>query len=62
MSDKEMAPAVVAHLGARPIRSDLMDITSVADVLCTGSRTIYPSPPSASIRTSLLAQQPVGIG
>src|SRR5215211_684822 len=30
----EMAPAVVAHPGARPIRSDLMDTTSVAYVLC----------------------------
>src|SRR5919112_3015070 len=33
-SDKEMAPAVVEHPGARPIRSDLMDTTSVAYVLC----------------------------
>jgi hypothetical protein len=31
---KEMAPAVVEHPGARPIRSDLMDTTSVAYVLC----------------------------
>jgi hypothetical protein len=29
-----MAPAVVVHPGARPIRSDLMDTTSVAYVLC----------------------------
>jgi hypothetical protein len=34
MSDKEMAPAVREHPGARPIRSDLMDTTSVAYVLC----------------------------
>jgi len=33
-SDKEIAPAVVAHPGARPIRSDLMDTSSVAHVLC----------------------------
>jgi hypothetical protein len=33
-SDKEMAPAVVEHPGARPIRSWLMDTTSVAYVLC----------------------------
>src|SRR5215210_1191362 len=32
--DKETAPAVVAHPGARPIRSNLMDTTSVAYVLC----------------------------
>jgi hypothetical protein len=29
-----MAPAVVEHPEARPIRSDLMDTTSVAYVLC----------------------------
>jgi hypothetical protein len=29
-----MAPAVLEHPGARPIRSDLMDTTSVAYVLC----------------------------
>ena len=29
-----MAPAVRLHPGARPIRSDLMDTTSVAYVLC----------------------------
>jgi hypothetical protein len=29
-----MAPAVVEHPGARPIRSKLMDTTSVAYVLC----------------------------
>jgi hypothetical protein len=29
-----MAPAVLAHPGARPIRSDLMDTISVAYVLC----------------------------
>src|SRR5918992_3441567 len=29
-----MAPAVLAHPGARPIRSTLMDTTSVAYVLC----------------------------
>jgi len=29
-----MAPAVLAHPGARPIRSYLMDTTSVAYVLC----------------------------
>jgi hypothetical protein len=29
-----MAPAVVEHPGARPIRSNLMDTTSVAYVLC----------------------------
>ena len=29
-----MAPAVRQHPGARPIRSDLMDTTSVAYVLC----------------------------
>jgi hypothetical protein len=29
-----MAPAVLSHPGARPIRSDLMDTTSVAYVLC----------------------------
>ena len=29
-----MAPAVVEHPGARPIRSWLMDTTSVAYVLC----------------------------
>src|SRR5829696_4875705 len=34
MSDKEMAPQVLAHPGARPIRSQLMDTTSVAYVLC----------------------------
>ena len=33
-SDKEMAPAVVTHPGARPIRRCLMDTTSVAYVLC----------------------------
>jgi hypothetical protein len=31
---KEVAPAVLAHPGARPIRSSLMDTTSVAYVLC----------------------------
>jgi hypothetical protein len=34
VSDKEMAPAVLQHPEARPIRSDLMDTTSVAYVLC----------------------------
>jgi hypothetical protein len=34
VSDKEMAPAVRQHPEARPIRSDLMDTTSVAYVLC----------------------------
>jgi hypothetical protein len=34
VSDKEMAPAVVEHPEARPIRSDLMDTTSVVYVLC----------------------------
>jgi hypothetical protein len=34
MSDKEMAPAVLEHPGARPIRRYLMDTTSVAYVLC----------------------------
>jgi hypothetical protein len=34
VSDKEMAPAVVVHPEARPIRSNLMDTTSVAYVLC----------------------------
>jgi hypothetical protein len=34
MSDKEMAPAVLEHPGARPISSWLMDTTSVAYVLC----------------------------
>jgi hypothetical protein len=29
-----MAPAVVEHPGARPIRSNLMDTTSLAYVLC----------------------------
>ena len=29
-----MAPAVVEHPGARPIRSQLMDTASVAYVLC----------------------------
>jgi hypothetical protein len=29
-----MAPQVLEHPGARPIRSDLMDTTSVAYVLC----------------------------
>ena len=29
-----MAPAVVEHPGARPIRSDLMDTTSLAYTLC----------------------------
>ena len=33
-SDKEMAPAVRQHPGARPIRRCLMDTTSVAYVLC----------------------------
>src|ERR671913_519239 len=33
-SDKEMAPRVMAHPGARPIRRCLMDTTSVAYVLC----------------------------
>ena len=33
-SDKEMAPAVVEHPGARPIRRCLMDKFSVAYVLC----------------------------
>jgi hypothetical protein len=32
--DKGMAPAVLAHPGARPIRSKLMDKASVAYVLC----------------------------
>jgi hypothetical protein len=31
---KEMAPAVLEHPGARPIRSNLMDTSSVAYVLC----------------------------
>jgi hypothetical protein len=31
---EKMAPAVLEHPGARPIRSDLMDTTSVAYVLC----------------------------
>src|SRR5215210_9514892 len=31
---KEMAPAVLTHPEARPIRSKLMDTTSVAYVLC----------------------------
>src|SRR5215211_563579 len=34
MSDKEMAPAVLEHPGARPIRRCLMDTTSLAYVLC----------------------------
>jgi hypothetical protein len=34
VSDKEMAPAVRQHPEARPIRSDLMDTTSVTYVLC----------------------------
>jgi hypothetical protein len=34
MADKEMAPAVRQHPGARPIRENLMDSTSVAYVLC----------------------------
>jgi hypothetical protein len=34
VSDKEMAPAVLEHPGARPIRSKLMDTTSLAYVLC----------------------------
>jgi hypothetical protein len=33
-SDKEMAPQVQQHPGARPIRRYLMDTTSVAYVLC----------------------------
>src|ERR671912_2592498 len=32
--DKKMAPAVLEHPGARPIRSKLMDTSSVAYVLC----------------------------
>jgi hypothetical protein len=56
-----MAPAVLAHPGARPIRSTLMDTTSVAYVLCNGSRIMPPLPPSVSTKTSLVAWQPVSI-
>jgi hypothetical protein len=38
-----------------------MDTTSVAYVLCAGSRMIHPLPPSVSMRTSLMAWQPVSI-
>ncbi len=34
LSAKEMAPTVLEHTGARPIRSSLIDTTSVAYVLC----------------------------
>ena len=56
-----MAPAVVEHPEARPIRRYLMDTTSVAYVLCAGSRMIHPLAPSVSTRTSLMVWQPVSI-